>query len=224
MAGFTCPFCTKTMVDNRDTHQQRFPSFDREDDSDGARTEAGYDQDTIIIDFYRCPDCGESSIRLTGVGFQVVDSNTWFRPNSMAKQFPDYIPEGIRNDYQEACAIVNTSPKASATLSRRCLQGMIRDYWGVSGKPNLYQEIESIKDKVQPTQWKVIHAVRNLGNIGAHMQRDINVIIDIDPGEAEKLIQLIELLMNDWYIRRHEQEQLFDDIAAIDESKQEQRP
>jgi hypothetical protein len=47
---------------------------------------------------------------------------------------PDYIPEQIKDDYYEACSILNLSPKASATLARRCLQGMIRDFWGITKK------------------------------------------------------------------------------------------
>lgn len=72
---------------------------------------------------------------------------TWrLIPPSKAKVFPDYTPQPIRDDYVEACLIVEASPKASATLSRRCLQGMIRDFYGVS-KNRLVDEIEAIKDK-----------------------------------------------------------------------------
>jgi hypothetical protein len=41
-------------------------------------------------------------------------------PASDAKVFPDYVPAIIRTDYAEACAIRKLSPKASATLARRC--------------------------------------------------------------------------------------------------------
>jgi len=45
---------------------------------------------------------------------------TWkLLPPSSAKPQPDYIPEPIRNDYFEACAIRDLSPKASATIIRR---------------------------------------------------------------------------------------------------------
>ena len=50
-------------------------------------------------------------------------------PPSQAKTFPTYIPQAIRDDYREACLILDLSPKASATLARRCLQGMLRDFW-----------------------------------------------------------------------------------------------
>lgn len=124
-------------------------------------------------------------------------------PPSAAKHFPDYIPQGIREDYLEACLIRELSPKAAATLSRRCLQGILRDFWNV--KPGrLIDEIEQIKDKVDPVTWDAIDAVRKLGNIGAHMEKDINVIVDVDPEEAKLLIGLVETLLKEWYVAREE--------------------
>ncbi|MCI7759294.1 MAG: DUF4145 domain-containing protein, partial [[Eubacterium] saphenum] len=121
-----------------------------------------------------------------------------------------------------ACAIMHLSPKASATLSRRCLQSMIRDFWGIH-KSSLNEELIAIKDKITPTMWKAIDSIRQLGNIGAHPERDINLIVDIEDGEAEKMVKLIELLIKQWYINRHEQEQLFSDIAQINSEKQQER-
>lgn len=139
-------------------------------------------------------------------------------PSSEAKVFPDYIPNAIINDYTEACLIKETSPKASATLSRRCLQGIIRDFWGVS-KSRLIDEIDAIKDKIDPLTWEAIDAVRKIGNIGAHMERDINQIIDVDSSEASLLIQLIETLINDWYISRHERQERLKKIVDIKTKK-----
>ncbi|MEI8253036.1 MAG: hypothetical protein WCG25_04765 [bacterium] len=51
------------------------------------------------------------------------DLDSWqLLPVSEAKVLPDYIPDPIKQDYYEACRIRDLSPKASATLSRRCLQ------------------------------------------------------------------------------------------------------
>nr|DAW23258.1 MAG TPA: protein of unknown function (DUF4145) [Caudoviricetes sp.] len=140
----------------------------------------------------------------------------------MAYKFPDYIPQAIRSDYEEACSIVNLSPKASATLSRRCLQGMIRDFFQIS-KGSLFEEINAIKDKIPTEQWAVLDGLRRIGNIGAHMEKDINLIVDIEPDEAQKLIKLIELLLQQWYIERHNQQELFADIIGIDQAKQQER-
>lgn len=143
-------------------------------------------------------------------------------PQSNAKIFPDYVPKAIISDYEEACSILNLSPKASATLSRRCLQGMIRNFWGVK-KGRLIDEIEGIKDKVDPLTWKSIDGVRKIGNIGAHMEKDIDLIVDVDPKEAGILIQLIEQLVEDWYVTKHEREKRLNSIIAISAEKDSQR-
>ncbi len=99
---------------------------------------------------------------------------------------------------------------------------MIRDFWKVK-KSNLKQEIEAIKDKVDSTTWKAIDAVREVGNIGAHMEQDINVIIEVEPNEANLLTNLIEILMKDWYIAKHEREESLRSIAKLGQSKKAQK-
>lgn len=141
------------------------------------------------------------------------------RPQGVSKVFPDYIPAPILQDYREACLIRDLSPKASATLSRRCLQGMIRDFWGIA-KPKLIQEIEALKDKVDPSTWAAIDAVRKIGNIGAHMEKDIDVIVDVDPDEAAQLIGLVETLIEDWYIARHERELRMSKLVKVAAAKE----
>jgi hypothetical protein len=126
-------------------------------------------------------------------------------PESNAKPFPSYIPAPIMSDYREAALICTASPKASATLARRCLQGMIRDFWGVVDK-TLSLEIDAIKDKISTEDYKSIDALRHLGNIGAHMEKDINLIVDVDESEAQLLLELIETLIEDWYVARHDRQ------------------
>ncbi len=139
-----------------------------------------------------------------------------------AKAYPGYIPQPILNDYQEACSIADLSPKASATLARRCLQGMIRDFWGVSGK-SLHHEILAIEDKVDPVVWEAILDVKSIGNIGAHMEKDINLIVDVSAEEADLLIEMIEMLLDDWYVARHEKQQKLQRIKEVAAEKAEAR-
>lgn len=202
-----------------DTLSVRNPSF--ESSSDTQRY-IGESESHLELSFIRCPNCGEYTISAKGKGSAVDDVDVTIRPKSIAYKFPDYIPQAIRSDYEEACSIINLSPKASATLSRRCLQGMIRDFFQVS-KANLFEEINAIKDKIPTEQWAVLDGLRRIGNIGAHMERDINLIVDIEPGEAQKLIKLIELLLQQWYIERHNQQELYADIIGIDQAKQQER-
>jgi Domain of unknown function (DUF4145) len=149
---------------------------------------------------------------------------TWIRPTRPdIKDFSEYVPEAIRRDYEEACLIRDLSPKASATLSRRCLQGMIRDFHGVKKKRNLQLEIEAIKTKVDPPIWNAIDGLRKIGNIGAHMEKDVNLIIEVEPEEAEKLIKLNELLFKEWYINREERKKLVQEVADIGKQKEAEK-
>lgn len=222
MSTFICPFCSSQFVLTKQSFQQLELYFSKMLGYPEV-VSSDYVSNKINVNFYRCPNCNEESIRIYGFEGHVKGQELSFRPRSFAKSYPDYIPKQIRTDYEEACSIIELSPKASATLSRRCLQGMIRDYWGITNKNNLYQEILAIEDKVSPNVSRVLKGLKDLGNIGAHMEKDINLIIDIDSGEAEKLIKLIEYLMKEWYINRHESEQLFKDIVGIDEAKKMQK-
>lgn len=140
-------------------------------------------------------------------------------PEVVYRRYPDYIPQQIRDDYVEACLTLDRSPKAAATLFRRCLQGMIRDFHSIT-KGNLADAINELQGKVTAPQWKAIDGLRKVGNIGAHMEKDVNLIVEIDPDEADKLKKLIELLLDKWYIARHEEEALCAEVAGISDSKQ----
>jgi len=139
-------------------------------------------------------------------------------PPSRAKVFPEYVPATVLADYTEACLICDASPKASATLSRRCLQGIIRDFWKVT-PGRLVDEIRQIKDKVDPLTWDAIESVRKVGNIGAHMEKDINVVVDVEPDEANLLIGLIEMLLREWYIATEVRKQTLSQLKAVAETK-----
>jgi hypothetical protein len=162
---------------------------------------------------------GEAKLRFT------------LRPTSRAKPQHAAVPTPLVQDYEQACAIVSASPKASATLSRRCLQGMIRDFCKIS-KSTLLAEIQELKDQVEagtaPRQVseesiEAIDAVRQIGNIGAHFEKDINLIVDVDPDEATALISLTELLFQEWYVARHERQLRLGKAKAIAGEKREVR-
>jgi hypothetical protein len=95
---------------------------------------------------------------------------------------------------------------------------MIRDFHGVS-KARLVDEIEAIKDNVDSDVWDSIEAVRSVGNIGAHMEKDINVIIDVEPEEAQLLIGLIEQLVEDWYVARDDRRNRAQKLKNLADSK-----
>ena len=137
-------------------------------------------------------------------------------------KYPEYIPAQIRTDYEEASQILDISPKAAATLLRRCLQGMIRDFWGIK-KDRLCDEIAALKGVVTDKQWESIDALRKIGNIGAHMEKDVDRIVDISFEEALKLKSFVEFLLGQWYVNRKREEQFNSDLTTISIEKQEKR-
>jgi hypothetical protein len=151
-------------------------------------------------------------------------------PDSSAKPQPDFIKQVLREDYLEACKIRDLSPKASATLARRCLQGMIRDFCGIA-KNRLIDEIKELRAQldagtaaqgVTHEGVDAIDAVRSVGNIGAHMEKDVDLIVDIEPGEAQMLIELIELLFDEWYVQREKRMRRLAAITALSAQKASQ--
>ena len=218
--SFICPFCNHTMPLIPSTFYKDEAQFRCPSPSGGFSWDHKYNVD---IRMYMCPNCKKITSFADYAGSEMPSKTIPLYPLSTAKQFPEYIPNSILEDYEEACAIANLSPKASATLSRRCLQSMIRDFWKITGKKRLIDEIDALEDKVPAAQWQVLNSLRRIGNIGAHPEADVNLIIDIEPKDAQKLIAVIELLIQQWYIERHNQEQLYADILALDEDASSQK-
>ncbi|HEY1656320.1 MAG TPA: DUF4145 domain-containing protein [Candidatus Tumulicola sp.] len=143
-------------------------------------------------------------------------------PSSRAKPMPAFVPAPITEDYTEACAIETLSPKASATLARRCVQQILRDFFEV--KPgSLYDEMAEIQGKVTPDVWAAVDGLRQVGNIGAHAGDNINQIVDVGRDEAGDLIVLIELLIEETYVARDRQEKHVARVKKIAADKKSQR-
>lgn len=117
-----------------------------------------------------------------------------------------HAPAAAVQDYQEAYLIRDLSPKASATLARRALQGMVRDFWSVS-KATLHEELKAIESRCDADLHAAMMAIKSVGNIGAHPERDISTIIDIDEGEPQQLLDVIHLLDNEWYVARAQRDE-----------------
>lgn len=218
--NWTCPHCQRHVTITNTISGNDITLYN--ENADGRHT--------LQIRFIVCPnpECKKftlnaylhKSVHRSGIGEKLLGLvKEWqLAPPSNAKSFPEYIPPALIADYTEACQIKEASPKAAATLARRCLQGIIRDFWEV--KPGrLVDEIEAIKDKTDHLTWEAIDAVRKIGNIGAHMEKDINLIVDVEPNEAELLINLIETLFQDWYINREERKKRLQSIVAIGAQK-----
>lgn len=222
--GYTCPFCYQACFDNGELQKQYNLAHGNSNFADifEAKFNPDIRRSGIKVKFFLCPNCGKVALRIMPHEANTEMKFSFSYPVVSAIEIPEYVPEAIKRDYLEAVQISELSPKAAATLARRCLQGMIHDFWGIREK-NLNAEITSLKDKVSVSQWNAIDGLRKIGNIGAHMEKDVELIIDVDPDEAQKLLKLIELLIQKWYIARHDEEQLLADITSMADAKESER-
>jgi hypothetical protein len=222
--NYTCPYCGR---DTTITEPNSYSDWNKIRIAKSTLGDVGFG-----ISVVTCPntECHKLSLvaRLTkarhlGDWEELEALQVWhLLPESEAKVLPEYIPPAIKEDYYEACLIRDLSPKASATLSRRCLQGMIRDFHGIT-KARLIDEIKALESIVDPDVWESIEAVRRVGNIGAHMEKDINMMVDVEPEEAQLLISLLEQLVEDWYVVREDRKKRANGLKGLAARKSEQR-
>lgn len=144
-----CPFCKNAVAGTVETFRQNYINFNRAVSKEFSNHDIkNFD---LNLNKLNCPNCDKTSYTLQGIGDEYKYISLPVHPASNAQILPEYVPSVLRNDYEEAYSIVHLSPKASATLSRRCLQGMIRDFFDIS-KSSLHDEINAIKDSVSGDQ------------------------------------------------------------------------
>jgi len=113
---------------------------------------------------------------------------------------------GLAQDYVAACNVLPISPKASAALSRRCLQIMLHDHGYKSG--DLAKEIDLLLNETDPKRglpqrlYDVVDGIRNFGNFSAHPITDKTSlqVIDVEDHEAEWCLEIIEDLFEHFYV------------------------
>src|SRR3989337_328653 len=102
---------------------------------------------TWIVHHTQCPQCLRRIIKLEQHhGGEVREHLA--RPRATARSsLSSDVPPEFATDYTEACLVLADSPKASAALSRRCLQHILREQFRV--KPGkLADEIKEVLPKL----------------------------------------------------------------------------
>jgi len=167
------------------------------------------------IQTYLCPNCNHNNIFLVNAT-DITISRTVYKHKNVVKIIPIWprgggrppcpkeIPLIIASDYNEACIVLQDSPKASAALSRRCLQNLLREAANV--RPcDLYKEIQEVIDsgKLPSDIVNIIDAVRNIGNFAAHpiKSKSSGEIVDVEPEEAELNLDVLEALFDFYFVR-----------------------
>lgn len=162
--------------------------------------------------FQCCPECHQAIIRLgarvqipanQGPGRTTVDTFTVYPRNASARPLPAEVPDPYKQDFNESVAVLPLSPKASAALSRRTLQAILRDKAGTNSK-DLFDQIEEVvaSGKLPSHIADDLHAVRNIGNFASHeiKSKVTGAIVEIEAGEAEWNLDVLESLFDFYFV------------------------
>lgn len=154
-----------------------------------------------------CPACAKPIVQLeytqhSPVGRHGSNLFTVFPKNSYTRKAPPEVPPDIADDYNEACLVLHISPKASAALSRRCLQHILLKV-GVSKSDNLSSAIDdALKSSLPKYIAENLDAIRNIGNFAAHPMKCANTgeIVPVEPQEAEWNLDVLDSLFDFYFV------------------------
>jgi Domain of unknown function (DUF4145) len=166
-----------------------------------------------------CPECQHIVIRLQVIqhGRGVVPHSLVYPKGTSRRPPATEVPSPFRDDYKEACLVIDDSAKASAALSRRCLQAILRVHAKTKSKDLADQIDEVLTGNLLPSHLaRAIDAVRQLGNIAAHSTKSVSTgeIVDVEPEEAEWLLETLEGLFDFYFVQPAELQKKRDALDA----------
>lgn len=162
-----------------------------------------------------CPECDQFIVLYReGAVAEGAAENYYFRGDTEDKVvFPslssrsitaDEVPTAYKQHFNEAAAVLYLSPMASAAISRRTLQHLLRDKFEIK-KRRLADEIEEFihREGIPSFIAEAVDAVRNVGNFAAHPLKDTNTgeVVEVEPGEADWLLEVLESLYDFVFIQ-----------------------
>ena len=164
------------------------------------------------IQYWTCPnqECSKLIVQIIKGSYSwahliSVHGGYYVKPLAISRKLlPDYISEDFSSDYYEACSVLQLSPKASAALSRRCLQYILREKWWYNQKDLVDQIQAAIDGKTLPSHiTESIDAIRTIWNFSAHPIKNKSSweITDVESGEAEWNLDTLEALFDYYFIQ-----------------------
>lgn len=168
-------------------------------------TTIGSEKESLRLTVAKCPQCGRVILTIEKMGQEqdTIEEPFVFWPLQGARPaVPTEVPEYIANDYREAALLLRLSPKASAALSRRCLQAVLREA-GDANQKDLSKQIDAILPTLPGYIARDVDAIRNVGNFAAHPMKNQadGLILEVEPGEAEWNLDVLDELFDFYYVR-----------------------
>ncbi len=178
---------------------------------DEKKSEIGWEVASAI-----CPSCSQAIIYLqSGAAGRYVNSGNsgqiitgtktprlvW--PQSSIRPCPVEVPADIASDFSEAVRVLSISAQASAALTRRIIQQILREHAHTKSK-DLYDQIEEVikQGHIPAALADQLNAVRVIGNFAAHpfKSQSTGMILPVEPHEAEWNLDVVEAAFDHYFV------------------------
>lgn len=185
-----CPHCLENFYE-----EWEFYEHGPQDDADGS----------WLLRYCDCPSCEKLIIAIgkkDPFGHYIYNL---VKPKAISRApLSPEIPEEFAEDYREACLVFSDSPKASAALSRRCLQNLLKGKANTT-KRDLADQIQEVLDSNSLPSYLAegLDAIRNIGVFATHpiKSKSTGEIVDVEPGEAEWNLDVLEGLFDFYFVQ-----------------------
>jgi hypothetical protein len=161
----------------------------------------------IVVGGMSCPDCKKHLVGARGWPLGDIKKFTIIYPDCVTRE-PAHsdVPKVYADDYNEACLVLERSPKSAAALGRRCLQAMLRGHLKIDVKSGkLVEEIDEAlaKNLIPGSLIEFVHSPRVYGNLAAHAKRDkiSGEIVPVEAGEADAVLDVIKALFDSFFVQ-----------------------
>jgi len=213
--SLSCPHCQAYSVMRVDSMVKRF-------ESDEFYGVSFRDSGNLPFDFIcSCPNCDGIIFIQAQANINIIRPETAYQSSEELEEssggvviaiypyrksvfIPPEVPEKYANDFREALLVLDLSPMASAALSRRILQTILRDEFNIQRR-NLADEIDSFiaLPAIPSYLTGAVDAIRNVGNLAAHPLKNTNTgeVINVEPGEAEWLVEVLDSLFDFQFVQ-----------------------
>jgi len=155
-----------------------------------------------------CPACGKPILSIVAEEEMFAQEEGYLAyPLASLRPIPQEVlseDKTVAEDYQQASLVLTLSSKASAALSRRCLQTILIKKASADPNAKLGAQIDGVlRSGTLPGYISNdLDAIRNFGNFGAHpMFTAVGEIVQVEPNEAEWTLDIIDDLFDFYYVK-----------------------
>lgn len=167
-----------------------------------------------------CPSCSDDIIRLVifakqhfkvkgklEVKWNPMKDIILYPKESSHRKLPKWIsavPDKFAIDYKEANFVLYDSPKASCTLSRRCIQNTLITMENLHSSELSVQIKEiSLKPDFPKHLIELLDVARKIGNLSAHPEQNryTKEVLQIEPAEAEFCLDVLDELFKYYFVK-----------------------